>query len=136
MPSGFLKKPERTRSKTASNLGGYRVQGTKSKDAQKIIRDARLLDRLGAFAVVLECVPAGLARRITKAVRVPTIGIGAGASTDGQVLVLHDFLGFESTVRPRFVRRYADLNRIISKAVSEYRQDVVKGNFPSAEESY
>lgn len=121
---------------TASSLGGYRVQGTKSKEAQKIMRDAKLLDRLGVFAIVLECVPSGLARRITKAVHSPTIGIGAGASTDGQILVLHDLLGFESSVRPCFVRRYADLNRTVSKAVSDYRQDVVKGNFPSGEESY
>ncbi len=121
---------------SVKEFGGYRVQGREPKQAETILRDALLLEKLGVFAMVLECVPSALAEKITKAVRCPTIGIGAGSSTDGQVLVLHDLLGFESSVKPRFVRRYANLDEEVRRAVSQYRSDILSGNFPLKEESY
>ena len=121
---------------TASFLGGYRVHGKEKKQAAEIEKDARLLDRLGVFSLVLECVPALLASKITREVKCPVIGIGAGPSVDGQVLVLHDMLGFHSKVHPRFVRQYASLEREITAAVGKYRRDVINGKFPSKAESY
>lgn len=121
---------------TAGLLGGYRVQGKEKSHAEKIVGDAKLLERLGVFALVLECVPADLAARLTRQVKCPTIGIGAGVKTDGQVLVLHDMLGFQSKVRPRFVRPYAQLEIVIRKAVEAYRKDILAGRFPAPTESY
>ena len=121
---------------TAVQLGGYKVQGRGKKEADQILGDAKVLEEAGVFSVVLECVPNSLARRITKSLRIPTIGIGAGPNTDGQVLVLHDLLGFETSVRPRFVRRYTQLSQVIRKAVEQYRDDVVSGKFPRLEESF
>lgn len=121
---------------SVKEFGGYRVQGREPKQAEAILQEAVLLDKLGVFAIVLECVPSALAEKITKAVNCPTIGIGAGSSVDGQVLVLHDLLGFKSNVKPRFVRRYANLDEEIRRAVSEYRSDVLSGHFPLKEESY
>ena len=116
--------------------GGYKVQGRDAKKAEEIFRDAKRLEALGVFALVLECVPSDLGAKITKALKCPVIGIGAGNGTDGQVLVLHDMLGFESGVRPRFVRKYAALADSARQAVREYRDDVASGKFPSKEESY
>jgi len=121
---------------TATSLGGYKVQGREPKQASQILEDAQRLEEAGAFAIVLECVPRGLAERITKKVSCPTIGIGAGPKTDGQILVLHDMLGFEGAVHPRFVRRYAQLEKTARRAVSGYLQDVRRGNFPSLRESF
>jgi 3-methyl-2-oxobutanoate hydroxymethyltransferase len=121
---------------SVEKLGGYKVQGKDAAGAKKVLEDAQALDRLGVFAMVLECVPAALAERISKTVKCPTIGIGAGAGTDGQVLVLHDMLGFESSVRPRFVRQYAGLAEETKAAVTQYIEDVRSGKFPSKEESY
>lgn len=121
---------------SVKEFGGYKVQGRDPKKAELILREAVLLDKIGVFAMVLECVPAELAEKITKAVKCPTIGIGAGAAVDGQVLVLHDLLGFESSVKPRFVRRYANLDEEVFRAVSEYKNDVLTGHFPIKEESY
>lgn len=121
---------------SASQLGGYRVQGRVRKEAEAIYKDALLLDRLGVFSMVLECVPAALAGKISRAVSCPTIGIGAGPKTDGQVLVISDLLGFESTVKPRFVRSYARLDQTVTKAVKQFQEDVCRGNYPSKEESY
>jgi len=121
---------------TASQLGGYKVRGKIQKEADEILKDAKELDKLGVFAIVLECVPADLASRITKAVQCPTIGIGAGPKTDGQVLVIHDMLGFSGKVHPKFVRRYAHVEKVIAKAVARYRYDVMYGKFPSKKESY
>ncbi len=117
-------------------LGGYKVQGKSKEEADVIFEDALALEKAGIFSLVLECVPVSLSKRITEALTIPTIGIGAGAETDGQVLVLHDLLGFPSPIRPRFVRKYADLNAIVQKAVSEYRKDVQDGKFPSLKESF
>lgn len=121
---------------SASQLGGYRVQGREAREARAILEDARLLDRLGVFSIVIECVPAVLGAKITKAVKCPTIGIGAGAKTDGQVLVTQDMLGFEGKVSPKFVRRYASLGQEVRKAARRYADDVKQGKFPSAGESY
>lgn len=117
-------------------FGGYKVQGRDPVQAKKIFQDAQWLDQLGVFALVLECIPSDLAARITEAVKCPTIGIGAGAGVDGQVLVLHDMLGLETGVHPRFVRKYAALTDTIKEAVTQYREDVRSGKFPSEEESY
>ncbi len=121
---------------TASQLGGYRVQGRSHKQAAEMIKDAVLLDKLGVFSLVLECVPIALSQRITRQIKCPTIGIGAGKVTDGQVLVTYDMLGFQSKVHPRFVRRYAPIGEKIKEAVIHYRNDVLKGKFPSQEESF
>lgn len=121
---------------TAGLLGGYRVQGKEKKQAAEIEKDAKLLDRLGVFSLVLECVPSALAAKMTRKIKCPLIGIGAGPAVDGQVLVLHDMLGFHSKVHPRFVRAYASLEREITAAVEKYRRDVIAGKFPSKEESY
>jgi 3-methyl-2-oxobutanoate hydroxymethyltransferase len=117
-------------------LGGYRVQGKTPDAAEQLLRDARAVEAAGAFAVVLEAVPRELAARITRDLRIPTIGIGAGPECDGQVLVLHDILGLTFSPLPKFARRYANLGELISKAAREYCSDVRAGLFPSDAESY
>jgi 3-methyl-2-oxobutanoate hydroxymethyltransferase len=117
-------------------LGGFKVQGRDSGAAHEIREDAKALAEAGCFAIVLECVPAGLAAEITAEVPVPTIGIGAGPHCDGQVLVFHDVVGLTRDLRPRFVRRYADLSGAIRDAASAYAKDVREGTFPNAEESF
>jgi 3-methyl-2-oxobutanoate hydroxymethyltransferase len=113
-------------------LGGYKVQ----RDAERLMIDAQAAEAAGAFGIVLECIPAELAEQITKALHIPTIGIGAGAGCDGQVLVSHDLLGLTSGRVPRFVRQYADLRGIIADAVTRFRDDVRNGEFPGAGESF
>src|SRR5690348_11877047 len=117
-------------------LGGYRVQGKTTDSAEQLLRDARAVEAAGAFAVVLEAVPRELAAQITRELRIPTIGIGAGPDCDGQILVVHDMLGLTFEPTPKFARRYANVGEIISKAVREYCADVRSGNFPSDSESY
>lgn len=117
-------------------MGGYRVQGQQADAAAALVDDAAALADAGCFAVVLEGVPAEVARLVTGAVAVPTIGIGAGPWCDGQVLVFHDLLGLEDRVLPRFVRRYANLKADAVAAVSAYAADVRAGRFPSDTESY
>ena len=117
-------------------LGGYRVQGKTASAAEQLLRDARAVEAAGAFAIVLEAIPRELAAEITKAVEIPTIGIGAGPDCDGQVLVLHDMLGLTFQNAPKFARRYANIGEIISKAVREYCADVQSGSFPTDAESY
>lgn len=117
-------------------LGGFRVQGRGDSAASALIRQAHALQQLGCFAIVLECVPAELAARITAELAVPTIGIGAGAGTDGQVLVLHDLLGLDAGRVPRFVRRYIDGAGLMTDALDRYDADVKAARFPAAEESY
>ena len=117
-------------------LGGFKVQGRDSSAAREIREDAKALAEAGCFAIVLECVPAALAAEITAEVPVPTIGIGAGPHCDGQVLVFHDVVGLTRDLRPRFVRRYADLSGAIREAASAYAKDVREGTFPNAEESF
>jgi 3-methyl-2-oxobutanoate hydroxymethyltransferase len=117
-------------------LGGYRVQGKTPDAAEQLLRDAHAVEAAGAFAVVLEAVPRELAAQITRELRIPTIGIGAGPECDGQILVIHDLLGLTFTPAPKFARQYANLGEIISGAVREYCEDVRGGTFPSDAESY
>ena len=117
-------------------LGGYRVQARAAEAIDELVADARALSDAGCFAVVLECVPREVAAAVTRSIEVPTIGIGAGPGCDGQVLVLHDLLGLESRVTPRFVRRYAALKPDAVAAVSAFAADVRGRRFPSDEESY
>jgi 3-methyl-2-oxobutanoate hydroxymethyltransferase len=117
-------------------LGGYRVQGRGRREAAALLKEARRLEAAGVFALVLEAVPASLARRVTRALKIPTIGIGAGPGTDGQILVLDDLLGFSDVPPPRFVRRYAALWPAALDAVARFRADVKTRKFPGPEESY
>ncbi|MDD2364725.1 MAG: 3-methyl-2-oxobutanoate hydroxymethyltransferase [Desulfuromonadaceae bacterium] len=116
-------------------MGGYKVQG-RNEQAERIMDDALAVQHAGAFAVVLEGIPASLAADITKELTIPTIGIGAGSSCDGQVLVIHDILGLCEKYSPKFVKRYADLAPLISSAVASYVADVKNGEFPTAEHSF
>lgn len=117
-------------------LGGFRVQGKRLDAAQAIVDDAVALADAGCFAIVLECVPDAVARLVTDAVPVPTIGIGAGRHCDGQVLVYHDLLGLEDRHAPRFVRRYATLAADATDALARFADDVRSGTFPSSDETY
>src|SRR6266704_3517652 len=117
-------------------LGGYRVQGKTPGAAEQLIRDARAVEASGAFAVVLEAVPRELAAQITRELRIPTIGIGAGPDCDGQILVVHDILGLTFSQPPKFARQYANVAEIISNAVRGYCEDVRNSGFPSDAESY
>lgn len=117
-------------------LGGYRVQGKGAGAGDALLASALELEAAGAFSLVLECVPAELAARVTEALSIPTIGIGAGADCDGQVLVFHDLLGLEDRLAPKFVRRYAELGTVAREAIASYVDDVRAGTFPSTEESY
>src|SRR5580658_6368473 len=117
-------------------LGGYRVQGKTADAAEQLLRDARSVEAAGAFAVVLEAVPRELAAQITRELRIPTIGIGAGPDCDGQILVIHDLLGLTFAKTPKFARQYANVGQTILKAAREYCEDVRGGTFPSDGESY
>ena len=119
-----------------NRFGGFRVQGKTEDAAAMLTRQARLLESLGCFSIVLECVPAELAARITSELTVPTIGIGAGIGTDGQILVLHDVWGLDTRHAPRFVRRYIDGERVLTDALNEFNADVKELKFPEAAESY
>ena len=120
------------RPQSVHQQGGYRVQ----RDENALLNDARAATEAGAFAVVLECVPSNIAKRITEHVEIPTIGIGAGPACDGQVLVLHDILGLTCDYVPRFVKAYADLKTVIPDAVSKFRDEVRSGQFPGPEHGY
>ncbi|MDH4084101.1 MAG: 3-methyl-2-oxobutanoate hydroxymethyltransferase [Nitrospira sp.] len=117
-------------------LGGYKVQGKVEDQASRLLEDAKTLEAAGAFALVLEAVPAGLARKITQAVSIATIGIGAGPHCDGQVLVLYDLLGLFDTFVPKFVKSYAHLKANTLQALGRYKEEVEQGKFPSDSESY
>jgi 3-methyl-2-oxobutanoate hydroxymethyltransferase len=121
---------------SATVLGGYKAQGRTAAAAQRLIEEARALERAGCFSIVLEAIPAPVAARITDAVGIPTIGIGAGASCAGQVLVWHDLLGLLPGPSPRFVKQYADLSTTIRGAIEAYAADVRSGRFPSDEHTY
>ncbi len=121
---------------SVNQFGGFRVQGRDDEGAATVLRQAHALEELGCFAIVLECVPADLATRITSQLRIPTIGIGAGIGTDGQVLVLHDLWGLDTMHAPRFVRRYVDGARILTDALNDYDTDVKETRFPAPQESY
>jgi 3-methyl-2-oxobutanoate hydroxymethyltransferase len=117
-------------------MGGYKIQGRASGDADAIFDDAVAIAEAGAFSIVLEGIPTALAARVTSAVDVPTIGIGAGAKCDGQVLVIHDMLGMLPGPVPKFVRKYADLHGVASEAIRRWATDVRDGSFPKDEETY
>lgn len=117
-------------------FGTYQVRAREEQEAVDLLDDSVLLEEAGCFAVVLEKIPASLARKVTEKISIPTIGIGAGADTDGQILVTYDMLGMFNEFHPRFVRRYAELGDVISGAVKNYMRDVKDGNFPSEKESY
>ena len=117
-------------------LGGFKVQGRDPGGRERLLEDARTLEAAGAYSIVLEAIPADIARDITAAVSIPTIGIGAGTGCDGQVLVSYDMLGMDETFKPRFVRRYATLGATIKEAVAGYVADVRTGAFPSDAESF
>ena len=117
-------------------FGGFRIQGKSTEAAQKIIDDAKAIQEAGAFAVVLEGIPAKLAALITKQLSIPTIGIGAGKECDGQVLVYQDMLGMFSDFTPKFVKKFADLGDIMKDAFKRYRQEIQNGTFPGPEHEY
>ena len=117
-------------------FGTYNVRAKEEKEAEKLLQDARLLEEAGCFALVLEKIPAKLASQVSKELKIPVIGIGAGSGVDGQVLVLHDMLGMNKEFNPRFLRRYANLQDEITKAVGNYIVDVKSLDFPNSSEQY
>jgi len=117
-------------------LGGYRVQGRDASTAERLLADARALEEAGACGIVLELLPSALAKRITAALTIPTIGIGAGAGCDGQVLVLHDMLGLNEMFNPKFLKRYAELGEAVRAAVRSYAAEVRDGTYPGPEHSF
>jgi len=121
---------------TADKLGGFKVQGKDAAAATRLIQQAKELEQAGCFSILLECVPDRVSEIITKTVRVPTIGIGAGPYCDGQVLVTHDMLGLFERYSPKFVKKYVDLTQAMTKAFSEYKADVIEGRFPLKEHSF
>jgi 3-methyl-2-oxobutanoate hydroxymethyltransferase len=118
------------------HLGHFRVRGGEADEARKILDDAVNAEKAGAFAVILECIPQDLARKITDKLRIPTIGIGAGPHCDGQILVFHDMVGYLTGFHPKFVKRYADLEEIIRESVRTYGEEVRSGAFPDETHSY
>jgi 3-methyl-2-oxobutanoate hydroxymethyltransferase len=119
-----------------NKFGTYRVRGKEQEEAGKILEDAIKLEKAGCFAIVLEKIPTELAKQISESIEIPTIGIGAGAYCDGQIIVYSDMLGLTIDFHPRFVRHYAELNNVVKSAVEEYCRDVIRGDFPNDKESY
>ncbi|MFH1379882.1 MAG: 3-methyl-2-oxobutanoate hydroxymethyltransferase [bacterium] len=119
-----------------NRLGGYRVQGRSRKEQEKIYKDAELLQSLGVFALVLECIPENVGAAIAQNLHIPVIGIGAGRKCDGQILVINDILGLYNGLLPRFVKQYAHLNKTIHSAVQRYKREVTKGIYPSKKHIY
>ena len=117
-------------------FGTYTVRAKEEEEAQKLKEDAKILEDCGCFAIVVEKIPAALAREVTESVSIPIIGIGAGPNVDGQVLVMHDMLGINTEFNPRFLRRYANLHDSITTAVNKYIEDIKSGDFPNEKESY
>ena len=117
-------------------FGTYTVRAKEEEEAKKLLADAKLLAECGCFGIVLEKIPAALAKKVSQSVQIPTIGIGAGADTDGQVLVMQDMLGINKEFKPRFLRRYADLDSVITSAVRNYVLDVKNNSFPNEDEKY
>lgn len=114
----------------------YSVKGKIEEEAEKILKDAKELERLGVFALVLECIPENLAKKITQSLKIPTIGIGAGKYCDGQVLVINDLLGMQENFKPKFVKRYLNLSQLIKGAVIKFKQEVKEGIFPGPEHTF
>jgi len=121
---------------TVDKIGGFKVQGKDAEAALKLIAQAKALEKLGCFAIVLECVPDKISELITKKLSIPTIGIGAGVHCDGQVLVIHDLLGLFERYTPKFVKKYANLSGLISEAIEKYKLEVIQEKFPALEHSF
>ena len=119
-----------------NDFGGFKVQGKSEEAAKKLLEDAKAVEEAGAFAVVLECVPAKLAELISKSISIPTIGIGAGAGCDGQILVYQDMLGLFSDFTPKFVKKYANVGEMMTQAFRDYIADVQEGSFPAPEHTF
>jgi 3-methyl-2-oxobutanoate hydroxymethyltransferase len=117
-------------------LGGYRVQAKEQAARDKLIADARALQDAGICCLVLEMIPASLGEAVSKQLKIPTIGIGAGSGCDGQVLVLHDLLGFDASFNPKFLKKYANLEKIVGDALVSFNNDVKSKKFPTAEHSF
>lgn len=117
-------------------FGTYKVRAKEQEEANQLLEDAKKLEEAGCFSIVLEKIPATLAKRVTETLSIPTIGIGAGAACDGQVLVLHDMLGLNKEFKPRFLRRYADLDTRVTDAVQQFVSDIKQGDFPNEDEQY
>lgn len=117
-------------------LGGYKIQGREEDCAQQLMQQAHALEQAGCFALVIECVPHALSSSITRALTIPTIGIGAGHATDGQVLVWHDMLGLQNSFNPKFVKKFAQGKEVLLTALNDYAEHVEKGLFPSTEHSF
>ncbi len=117
-------------------MGGYKIQGRNSHGEKQILKDAKLLEKAGAYSIVLEGIPAALAKKITHSIKIPTIGIGSGSACDGQVLVIYDLLGMYQEIKPKFVRQYASLFETITQATQKYIQEVQSGKFPGEKESF
>ncbi|KAA0990657.1 3-methyl-2-oxobutanoate hydroxymethyltransferase [Dyadobacter aurulentus] len=117
-------------------FGTYTVRAKQETEADKLIEDAKMLEDVGCFSVVLEKIPAKLTKKVSESISIPTVGIGAGPHADGQILVLHDLLGINKEFKPRFLRRYADLNGVMTDAISNYIKDVKGKSFPNDQESY
>ena len=117
-------------------FGTYTVRAKEEQEAEQLLEDTKILEKLGCFGIVLEKIPATLAKQATESVSIPIIGIGAGGAVDGQVLVLHDMLGMNKEFSPRFLRRYADLDKVIHKAIAQYTEDVKSQDFPNEKEQY
>ncbi|MFH0738439.1 MAG: 3-methyl-2-oxobutanoate hydroxymethyltransferase [Candidatus Omnitrophota bacterium] len=121
---------------TADKIGGFKVQGKDAQAAKQLIEQGVALEELGCFAIVLECVPDKIAQLITNKLKIPTIGIGAGIHCDGQILVIHDLLGLFERYTPKFVKRYANISAEISRAIQNYRDEVIEGKFPGPQHSF
>jgi 3-methyl-2-oxobutanoate hydroxymethyltransferase len=121
---------------SAQQFGGFKVQGKTAEAARVLIEDAQALEAAGCFSIVLEAIPSPIAEKITEAINIPTIGIGAGPACDGQVLVIHDVLGFYERFTPKFVKQYARLSDPIRQALAQYKEEVENGTFPGPEHSF
>jgi 3-methyl-2-oxobutanoate hydroxymethyltransferase len=121
---------------TASQLGGYKLQGKGLDDARRLLAEAKGLEESGAFGLLVECIPDGLAQVISETITIPTVGIGAGVHCDGQVLVTHDLLGMFDKFTPKFVKKYADLSPVIKESIQQYNTEVKTGSYPSSEHSF
>jgi 3-methyl-2-oxobutanoate hydroxymethyltransferase len=121
---------------TADKIGGFKVQGKDAEAAKRLIEQAQEMEKLGCFAIVLECVPDKISEIITKKLKIPTIGIGAGIHCDGQVLVIHDMVGLFERYTPKFVKKYIDLSPMILKALEEFKTDVIEEKFPAPEHTF
>jgi 3-methyl-2-oxobutanoate hydroxymethyltransferase len=121
---------------SVNTLGGARVQGREEEGAERLVAEAKGLEEAGAFAIVLELVPTAVSARVTKAIGIPTIGIGAGVECDGQVLVLPDVLGLNDTFEPKFLKKYAEMAEEVRSAIGSWARDVRSGSYPDADHSF